>query len=522
MATGSIAGGVAYTLGARMVSSVASLASQVLIARWLGPEGNGLLASALSVLSVGMLVADLGINTSVSRLLALAYYKDPQRIVRVLRTGAWLKAVLTVVVGALLVGGAGTIGAFLNASPMLVPVLVMAGIQLVFDNAATFSFRALQGLHRVRELAIGQTLSGVCSPILALTCVAVVLGYLPIPGGLWLAAALGGGLGVAAAAAVLGRAMGASLAALWAGYALVAKPVVSVEASTDTEESTQTLEAPARAIVHYASRVVWIHVAYLIVFRLDMALVQIFLGETQLGCYALPAQIGEKLLLPVVAMATVVAPYFAVLSDVRTHARLRQVLSEALRVVHVFYLPAALGLALVAPQAVRVVFGAAFDPAVPLVRLYAVCLPVLALATLLGVVLDYGGLARRRAIAFMGAAAVDITLNTMWIPLWGAGGAFLALLVSFTPLLVAYVIQLGRQIDLPWWAIARDGLRAVVASSVMALAVWAVLPSAEHVGSLWRLLLSLAVGMASYSLVLWVVGGVRRADVDRVRRWLRR
>ena len=172
---GRIASGVTYTVSARVVSTLAAVFAQVLLARWLGPRGNGLLSSSLAVLSVAMLLADLGLNSSISRLLARAYYTDPGSIPKILRVGVLLKGGLTVLVGATVLFGAGLLTSWLNATVALTPVLAMAAVQLVCDNGATLSLRALQGLHLPRLQARGQALSGVGSPVLAVVAVGALV-----------------------------------------------------------------------------------------------------------------------------------------------------------------------------------------------------------------------------------------------------------------------------------------------------------------------------------------------------------
>lgn len=515
-----IAAGVSYALLARALSSAAAFASQVVVARWLGPEGNGLLATAMSVLAIAMLVADLGVNTAVSRLLAAAYYRDPAAAPRILAAGALLKMLLTLAAGGALWCGAGALAQGLRAPAALVPVLVMAAAQLVLDNAATFCFRALQGLHLPGRQAFAQALSGMGSPLLALLVLGLVMGAIPLPaaGGEWLRAALAdwlGGAGGAAAAGppavVLGRALGAALAALWAAWVLL-RLVPGLRTMPPAGTPGRLAVRPFAEIRAFARAILWVQVAYLVVFRCDLALVQLFCGPREVGLYALPAQMGEKLMLPAAALAAVIAPYFAALDDAARRPLLRALLGRAAGVLAVLYLPAAVGLAVLAPELVRAVFGPAYDPAAPLVRAYAAALPVVALATLLGQLLDYAGLVRTRAVAFAGAAALDLGLNLVLVPRWGGMGAIAALLVSFGPLVCLYAAALGRALGLGARAAAATVLAAAGASTVMAAALWALRPGLAGGGggpggAAALVLAGMAVYAAALAALLPLLGG---------------
>ncbi|RME76395.1 MAG: polysaccharide biosynthesis protein [Planctomycetota bacterium] len=519
-----IAGGVGSVLGARLASALAALCAQILIARWLGPEGNGLLAAATSVLALGMLLADLSLNVSVSRLLAVAYYGRPSAIPRVLRTGALAKGTLTLGVGAALALGAGRIAEALHADAALVPVLVLAAAQLVFDNAATFGFRALQGLHRPRLQALAQLTAGVGSPLLSLLLVALVLGQLPWRAGPRLAQLLGGAfgaVGTGASATVAGRALGAAAAAAVAWWLLV-RIVGRAAAAPPAGEPRPVARRPLVEIVRFARNLVWVQLAYIVIFRMDIALVQFYLGERATGLYAIPSLVGERLMLPAVSLATVVAPYFAALGDPQRQGLLARLLHRSVRALTLFYLPAAAGLAAIAPDAVRVVFGPAYDPAAPLVRAYAFVLPLLAYATLLGQLLDYAGLARARAAAFVAAALLDLGCNALLIPRWGAVGAIVSLALSFTPLLVAYAVVLGRRVGVSRRAHARAIARTALASVLMGAGVWALRPDTPGGGGLARLVALVLAGVVFYAVALRAVGGIEPGELGRLRALVRR
>jgi O-antigen/teichoic acid export membrane protein len=514
-----IATGVSSVLGARLLSAFASLLAQILIARWLGPAGNGILASAMSILAMGMLFADLSLNASISRLLAAAYYAAPERVPAIVRAGAFAKALLTLSVGTVMVLGAGRFAEVLNGPVALVPVLVMAGAQLVLDNAATFSFRGLQGLHLPRQQALAQAISGIGTPIVSLVLVAMVMGYLPLPGAEALARLMGeetGDAGAGAAATVLGRAVAAGVAALW-GAAALARAVRLARSAAPAGARGSVATRPFREITGFASKLVWVQLAYVVVFRLDIALVQFFLGEQVTGLYAVPAQVGERIMLPAASLAVVVAPYFAAMNDPARRPFLGRLLHRSMRLLTLLYLPAAVGLAALAPDAIRLVFGSAYDPSVPLVRAYAVAIPVVAFASLLGQILDYAGLARTRALAFLAAAAVDVALNTVLIPRLGAVGAIVALVLSFAPLLAVYAVTLGRRVGVRARVHLADLARAALASAVMGALVLAARPDMPGGGGALRLVGLVALGAATYAVVLWAIGGVDRDELANLR-----
>jgi O-antigen/teichoic acid export membrane protein len=480
---------------ARAAAVGAGLFAQVIIVRQLGRHGNGLLAGATWVLAVAMLLADLGVSTSVSRALARAYYEDPRGASRIARLGLRLKLVLTVAV-------AGAIFALGRrfAGPELAPVVAFTALQLALDNVATFSFRGLQGLHGHGRLSIGQALSGVASPLLAVSLV-------------W--------LGFGPAGAVAGRAAGAGLAAAYGlatlfALARAAAAGASTAEARSSEASVPDTGAPTtgallRDLAGFAGQIFWVQVAYLLFFRVDRGLVQGFLGTDALGLYDPAALMAERLLIPAVSIATVAAPFFAAIGDPSRRADLRSLLARTLRSITFLYVPAAAGLAVLAPDVVRVVFGADFAATAPILRAFAAALLVLAYASLLGPILDYLGLARARAAAFAVAALADVALNAILLPRVGPVGAVVSVVVTFAPLVAFYTIALARRLAVSLRAQAKDLARAALAAAAMGAAVAAVRP--ERPGAL-ALAGLVALGAATYAAGLYALG-VRRPVATR-------
>ncbi|MHC4829434.1 MAG: oligosaccharide flippase family protein [Planctomycetota bacterium] len=512
-----IAAGVSFTLVSRLISTAAALFTQILLARWLGPDGNGLLATAMADLAIAMLLADLGLNGSISRLLARAYYRDPAAIPRIIRLAALAKGLLTIAVGTVLLAGSGLISEVVHTEAALAPVLMMAGVQLVLDNAATFSFRGLQGLHRPREQAVAQAVSGVASPLLALALTALCT-YGVITPLIWRGRVVAG-FELGAAAAVLGRALGAALAAGLAGFWLLR--IARRSANTEPAGEAGPLGGLMGEMTSVAYRLLFVNLAFLVVFRMDVAIVQTMLGRTAAGYYALPALMAEKIMMPAQVLSVVVAPYFAALDDPSRGEFLRGIYERAVHLILALYAPASAGLFILAPEIVQVVFGEAYRPSVPLLRIYALLLLLTGLANFLGPILDYGGLASRRALAFGAAAAAHLGISIALIPHVGAAAPLCALGITFLPLVGFYLLTLARRVGaqvLGW----RRLMGTILATAGMAAIVLALRAPSPEATSPVRLAALVAAGALAYAVLLPLLGGASRDDVRALRSLARR
>jgi O-antigen/teichoic acid export membrane protein len=182
-------------------------------------------------------------------------------------------------------------------------------------------------------------------------------------------------------------------------------------------------------------------------------------------------------------------------------------------------LPSTLGLALVAGDLAAVMLGAGFRSAA------ASLIPWIALAALLhGITVFHFNVAFQLAqntmpmawISLM-AAALNLGLNYWWIPLFGVIGAAWASVASYVFALTCSALW-GRRV----FALPRpdgDVLKILVASGLMAVAVWAMPVPA----GVWALGVRIATGMVSYGALLWVlnVGEIRsvlRARLDSLSR----
>ncbi len=427
-----IVAGVSWTLASRVAAAVAGLAAAVYLPRALGPETYGLLPVATGVLSLFMLFADLGVSASVSKHLADAHHGgggDGRRIPGLLRRVLALKVALVLGLGGLLAALAPEVARLLGEPALLVPHLALSGAHLVFDGLAQFGFRGLQGLHRAGQNALASAVSGVLSPLLAVAVVA-------------------GGLG--AAGAVVGRAVGAAAAAAVALYLLFRVARGYADAGERAAPDGGADDATLGGVVRYGLALFVLHACWFVYFWADALLVQHFLGRTEVAFYSVPLALVEKLMLPAASIATVAAPYFAGLraAAAAEGAFRRRTLGRSVAAILALYVPTAAALCLFAPEIIRFVFGPAYAPAAPLLRLYAPAAVLLALATFLGSILDYMGLARSRAAIFGAAALADLGLNAVLIPRFGAAGAIVSILATLGPLVVVYLWLVAREVGL--------------------------------------------------------------------------
>jgi|GEM_PF-193804 len=180
---------------------------------------------------------------------------------------------------------------------------------------------------------------------------------------------------------------------------------------------------------------------FYLVLRVDQVLVRGYAGYSQLGLYALATTVAEILWLLTNPFAAALVPHQVRASSGRGH---RLSFAMARRSLWISMLAAA-GVWLLAPLAIRVVYGSAFVGAAPALRLLLPGVVALgATRPLLAMLLKEG---RAVVLTMLGLAALcaNVALNLALLPRIGIRGSSIASSVCYVALALSYVILARRQ-----------------------------------------------------------------------------
>jgi O-antigen/teichoic acid export membrane protein len=385
---------VLVTAASLAVSVLLSVANAVVLARWLGPEGKGLVALALLLPETLSLVLGGGIEAANVYLSATGRFRPSEL--------ASASVALTLVasgLGFVAIGGLFAVGALSRFVPGLGPeawglaMLALPPLMLTSHVAgilrgrgnltAVNAIRALQGLFH-----------------LGLTVVLVVV-WPWGPLGALLAAVAGALTGTVLAAVAL-HWLGGELWPRWNRTVVVAALAYGLRGHVGTVSQ------------HF-------------IYRLDALLVNYFLGTGGVGLYVAAVRIAEVLLLVPNAMAFVVFPAAASRGPREATEMTRQAvgLSSALAVA------GAGALALAGPTLIRVVYSDAFAEAyLPLLTLLPGIVFLGAAKVLASEVAGRGYPHYNSAISTLGLP-VTLALHLVLIPRYGLVGAAAATSLAY-------------------------------------------------------------------------------------------
>ncbi len=228
--------------------------------------------------------------------------------------------------------------------------------------------------------------------------------------------------------------------------------------------------------------------------KIDVTMLGILLGERSTAYYAYAYRIVE---MATMACASITEVFLPRLSYCYKHDReqFHSVLASGVQVLIFLSIPMATGLALLAPQAIELLYGDQFRPSVVLIQ----CMAPLAVINSIGDLVSYQlaictGNEKKRAPIYAVAALANVILNMLLIPMLAEVGAVLASIVSELIAKIGVLMCIQKDISVPF----NPGsiLQAIGASAVMALAVSGV--CLFPIPVFWKTLMAVTAGLAVY------------------------
>jgi len=330
--TANLVAAVSGTYAARVAGLAIGLATSILVARSLGPEGRGLVAAAATLMAVGVQLANLGLHTSNTY-----YVARDRRLLPVLLGNS---LVLSLGVGCL-----GAIAAFAILSGLqgvapvggLLLALALAGIPI--GLASLLLQNLLLGIHSIAWFNALEVLSRFVT--LGLVTTLVVLAW------------------ATPEAVVASGIIAATIAGIGA--------FIRLWESADWHLATST--ATIRAQVHYGTRAYLASLFAYLLLRGDVLIVQYLLGPQDTGYYAVAGSLADIMYLLPATIGLVLFPRLAAFQDdgerLALTRRTARFVAAAMAVLA--------GLAVVfATPLVTVLFGDQFLPAVAPFQILAI------------------------------------------------------------------------------------------------------------------------------------------------------
>lgn len=395
MSTGKFVKGTTVTFTSGVLSLMIGVGTSVILARVLGPEGRGMYALAVLLPSLIVTIGNLGVGP------ATVYYVARRKFRREEILGN--NVLLSLFVGALgiLAGLVAVVFFRESVFPGVAPgYLFLALILVPTEIFSSYIGYMLLGAQRIREFNYAQLIQS-----------ALFLGFIAL-----------GLLGLRAG--VLGAIL-AGLAAWLVADVLVFRWAKEVAGGIDFAPSTSYM----RQVATYGLQAHLSNILGFLNYRVDIFLVNGFLGPAAVGLYSVGVALVEKLWMISQAASTVLFPRVAAETDEDRRKEFTPLVART-----VFWTTAlgALMLAFFSRWIVLLLYSEAFLSAVSALQALLAGIVALSAGRVLSNDIAGRGFPGLNIYTGIAAVATNVVLNLLWIPRYGIAGAAWASTVSYT------------------------------------------------------------------------------------------
>lgn len=465
-----LASGLRATLVGRVVHTATNAALMILLSRFLlDPSEYGLLFLAISIVGVGRLFSDLGLAKSAARYVTDYRESDSTQVPHVLTIALTYRLVFIGIVGCSLALLNGVIADALG-EPGLGPLLLAGAVYLGFHSLSVFNSVLFQGFNRVTWSALVQIVNNVNRIVFAVLFVFV--------------------FGLGAFGALLGYVVGAAIAMVL-GFVILYRYFYS-----EYERAEEPESGLSRRILEYSVPLTVTRGAGVINGKIDTVLIAVFLNPAAVGFYTLAKQISSSVLVPAGSLGFSISPTYGEQKANEELDSAGRMYRTTLEYTLLLYLPAAMGLILVAEPTVRLIFGEAYLGAVPVLQVLGVYVVVRSVNEITTKALDFLGRARMRAIAKGSTAVANLLLNVLLIPRFGVVGAAVATVITYSIYTAVNVYVMYSEVSLSFGALFRPVGLILLVTAGMGVSVWFFTPYITGIFSLFGVVL---VGVLSWS-----------------------
>lgn len=473
---GQVVRGVVWVISAQTVIRVVGFGTMTVLVRLLGPTNIGLAAEALVFTRLAFLFSDVGLGA------VLVQRKELSEVDK--STAFWTSAMVGLSLSLSVIAVSRPIaGLFRNQQVR--PLVMVLSLYVLFTALGVTPNGLLARDLRFRTLELRTMLAALLAAIAAVAM--AVLGF-----GAW---AIVTQLVVNAAA---------STSLLWLRVGWRPRFTYSV--------------ASLRHLAGFSSYIFGAGLASFLHRNTDNFLVGRFLGPAKLGAYSTAYDVMQW---PLMALSAPVSDVlFPAMTKLRDPDQIGDVWLRVTRLAVVITAPAFLGMIVVAPDFVDVVFGPRWHEAIPVLQILSYVGLIQSLTILVGNVLmtlDRAAtlfwLAFPGSLAMVGAFAVGLK--------WGLIGVTVAYAAANTPLTAMYAVVAARSTNVSLRNFARAMRGVVGAAAAMAVAVLALrlVLVAQHVSPAARLAIVTSFGVLVFVLLcVWAAGEV----VSEIRALVRR
>ena len=389
----------AWSFLAKGISAIFFIGLNVFLARYLGPARFGTWSYFYSILSIILLLSYFGINGAARKY--LAQFNNTDQLGAILKSSIKIRVFYSFLFAVV----------FLCLHRLLATILNRPDFELLFRTALPLIFlaglvdffkHAFEGLHRLKYAFIVTLFEHSLKLIITITALLFINGLITIIYSFNL---------VFFVTAIIG-----SYFYYYHFY----------------KNNRVGLERFELDILKYSLPLFLVSIGFAVAVELDVLMIGILSVDSEVGIYAVAKQIIVKLPHLALAIALGTMPVFAQLNSSNKTELIK--LFQKLLITN-SYVFGFIGLFLLTTSwfFIPLIFGEEYTASVAPLMILICYLLLFSYSIFLSSLLDYQGMAAKRAVNLIITIALNILLNTLLIPRYGAIGAAIGTSVSYMP-----------------------------------------------------------------------------------------
>lgn len=398
---------VLSVMGSKLFIIATGFVTTIILSRLLGPDGKGILTSLLIFPTLFVSLAEMGIRQATIHHLGKQKYSE-NNIISVVLSLLLFSSFLGVIF-------CGVIYRFLNNQNFTILMILLALLFIPLNLISSYSRGILLGKEKIN---LFNRIS--CVPVLIRLFLVILL--------VWLA-------NTHIIGAIFANLIAASVTALYALW------LVSKYASLKIKFIPKIAKEMLSLGVIYAIALFVMNLNY----KIDIVLLERLSSAAEIGQYTTGVTITELIWQLPAALGVVLLSRSANAKDSQVFT---WKVAKLLRVTILISIAGAVALSLAAPILIPTVYGQAFLPSA---RVLQILMPGVVTFTIFKVLnMDLAGKGRPEIslAVFSPAVLVNIALNFMWIPKYGANGAALASTISYSLSTIVFLFVYARVVDI--------------------------------------------------------------------------
>lgn len=473
----SIAKNATLMTTASIMQKVISFVYFTLIARMVGAEDTGKYVLALSFTTIVAVFVDLSFTNVLVREAA----KEKEKVQQYVSTLLGMKMIL----GVLAYVGLIVAVHFLSYEIELRHLIYLSGITMLFDSIHLTLYGGFRALGDLKYEAMG---------IVGSQALTLILGSIFLFAGFPLFYL------------ILAFTIPSALNALFAGINLYRRHGIVPKVSIDPDIKRKLIGL----VLPFALAGIFVRVYSYI----DSILLHKIAGEEVLGWYSIGFKITTAFQFIPLALVAALYPrlseYYA-----KDRERLTQLFQDALRYMLLISIPIVVGIAVLAKDLVMLVYTSSYLPAVLPLQIMIFSLLFTFLNFLLGALLNACDREKTQTGLIGTVMVINIILNIILIPLYGAVGAAIAALAGNGLLTVFSLFVVPNIIHLNARKITRIVFQTVFAAVIMGAGVF-------FAGKYTNVIIAVVVGVVMYPGMLFLMKVVKIEELREMRSMLKR